>query len=127
MNNSLVPTKPYGDPNRHESTDAAHRSLGSHITIAATILVVAILGGALVMVLIEAIAEAQRSMSAAATGGLFHLIATVFFSTISLVANGSEFAYRGGVIGLYVGIAMALVYLLWVLTAAQGWQHPESS
>lgn len=119
--NSLSSSKSYGTSSQiaQGGNSTPQRSVGTLIRSMAGILVVAILTGALVMVLAESIAEVQRRMSAAAIGGLWDLIVAIFLTMINLIAGGAPAAYQGGMIGLYVGAAIAIAYLILTLLSVR--------
>jgi WD40 repeat protein len=91
------------------------KSVSTLIQPVAAIMVAAIIVSSTAMVFSVSIAEVNRQMDTAAIGGLFDLIAVIFFTLINVVAAGKDSLVNGAKIGLYMGAAIGVAYFLLLL------------
>lgn len=93
----------------------------------AFILVGSVVTGTLAMVLTASISEVSQQMQSSTIDTFLDLVATIFFTVLNVIAAGAESVQTGFMVGLYAGVALSALYLVYKwLTISKGWHVAAS-
>src|SRR5688500_17282676 len=107
-----------------QGTPAAKATSFTSLLLTTTATIVgSVATGTIVMVLSTALQEMSAQMQSSAIDSVLDLVGTIFFTVLNVIAAGAESVQSGFMIGLYAGITLIVLYLVFKwLTISKGWQ-----